>query len=525
MVREKDLNKMYINLASHFAPKTIISESVRALRTNVLFAGESEKVRTIAVTSSYPGEGKSMVSVNLAISLAQTGLKTLLVGVDFRSPAIGDFFSIEDGPGLTEVLLGNCPWEDTLKTVTDMVMGKMTMDDLMLTPGLDNLNIITTGSIPANPTELFNSDRFIEFIDTVKQEYDIIIFDSAPVLTTADTAILGVKVDAILIVYQPGMASKETLKRTSKQLRQVKSKILGVVLNGVKPDLIPDALRKKYSEHHSADTGSVKQEKGVEKVKKNTPLSKALILLAVIILLTSGILWKMGIIFPRKKSAPIAEVKKSEGPSTIAEPVKKDMSPEKKESAEKSDNTNTAETNQEETPVSAAEEIKTENKERIGAQEEIKPQYKEGSYPYVVHLASFKTMERAEKAIDEYAEKGFDSYPVKLDFGQKGVWYRIYSGYYPDTVSARVFIRENKLKDAEIKKTSYACYIDSFTDNENLEFAMSLLKEKKYFPYVITDHVGNAHFLFAGAFITQSAAKEFSEKLQADGFKNSVVAR
>ena len=91
----------------------------------------------------------------------------------------------------------------------------------MLTdPGFDNLNIITSGSIPANPAELINSQRFIEFIEEVKEEYDIIVLDSAPVLTTADTAILGVQVDTLLVVYRPELVSREVLKRTSDQLKQ-----------------------------------------------------------------------------------------------------------------------------------------------------------------------------------------------------------------------------------------------------------------------------------------------------------------
>ena len=518
--------KTYIDLVSHFAPKTMISESIRALRTNVLFAGESEKTRTIAVTSSYPREGKSMVSANLAVSLAQAGLKTLLVGVDFRNPVLGKIFSIENVPGLTEVLLGNCPWQDTLKTVTDMVMGEMTMDDLMLTPGLDNLNIITSGSIPANPTELINSQRFIEFIDTVKQEYDIIIFDSAPVLTTADTAILGVMVDALLIVYQPGIASKETLKRTSNQLKQVKSKILGVVLNSVNPDLIPNALRKKYSEYHYTDTVSIKQETGSAKDKKKNFLIKILILFIVIILGVLGILWQTGIIFPERISPSKENINiKQETPVKTESAKKKEILPERKVIEEKSLPPDTIKTVQEEPPVVITEEIKKEVEEKNSTPKELKPEYKEGSYPYSIYLGSFKTIERAETAVSQYAEREIDSFPVKMDFAEKGIWYRVYSGNYTDIGSAMAFIEYNDIKDADIKKTAFACYIDSFIDNEALENAMNLLKEKKYYPYVITDHIDNVHFLFAGAFITCNGAEELSEELRADGFENKVVSR
>ncbi len=522
---DESAGRMYINLVSHFAPKTMISESIRALRTNVLITGGNEKARTIAVTSSYPREGKSMVSANLAVSLAQAGLKTLLVGVDFRNPAMGEFFSIEDGQGLTEILLGTCPWEDTLKTVTDMVMGRMTMDDLMLTPGLDNLNIITSGSVPANPTELLNSPRFIEFIEDAKEEYDIIILDSAPVLTTADTAILGVQVDAILITYRPGFVSKENLKRTFSQLKQVKCNILGVILNGVKPDLIPGALRKKYSGSDSANTSSVTRETTAVKDKKKNSLTKTLILTAVLALLITGTLWKMGILFPEKQSPVETEVKKADKSPAVVEPAEKESLPGEEESIEKSEVPLTVETTQEEPPVSAEEEIKIENRETFTAPEEIKPEYHEGSYPYSIYLGSFKTVERAETAVRIYSEREIDSYPVKLDFGEKGIWYRVYSGYYRDAESARAFIEENKIKEAEVKKTLYACYIDNFTDNATLENSVNILKEKQFFPYVITDHIDNIHFLFTGAFLSRSGAEELSEELKNAGINNRVVLR
>lgn len=513
------------SLVSHFAPKTMLAESFRALRTIVLLTGEHEKARRIGVTSSYPREGKSMVSANLAISMAQAGLKTLLVESDFRNPVLGKKLYVEDGPGLTDVLLGNSPWQDAVKTVTDMIMGGLTMEDIMTTPGLDNLNIITSGPVPSNPAELISSQRFVDFMEAVEKEYDLIIVDSAPVLTTAETAILGVKMDALLIVYRSALVTKEMLKKTYSQLKQVKANILGVVLNGVKPDLIKDAFWNKYPQYYSAEALPDKpKEITVKEKKKNRPI-RILILIEVIILLVSIILWRMGIIFPEKFFPPETEVKKEGNPPAMSAPAEEGVLPDKEID-------NLMGVAPLYIPDGEKKEIHTASGEAIINADEkeasplaVKPVYQEGTRPYSVYLGSFRTLERARIAVDEYAQKGIRTFPVKLELAEKGVWYRVYSGSYPDTRSAEAFIKENGLQGAEIKKTAYACYIDSFTNNETLEDSIGDLKEKQFFPYVIIDNADNVHFLFAGAFISRNGAQELSEELRANGIENKVVSR
>ena len=223
---------------------------------------------------------------------------------------------------------------------------------------------------------------------------------------------------------------------------------------------------------------------------------------------------------------PEPDIKKSDESSLKTSHVKKDNLPEKNENADKSGApSHTEETKKTEQPVPVAEETKKEVEEKESRLKEANQEYQEGSYPYSIYLGSFKTVERAERAVEQYAGKDIYSYPVKINFTKKGIWYRVYSGYFPDAESAGVFVEENKIQDAEIKKTAYACCIDSFTDNESLENYMRLLREKQFFPYVITDHIDNVHFLFSGAFITRKAAEELSEELHAAGINNSVVSR
>jgi capsular exopolysaccharide synthesis family protein len=246
-----------VHLASHFSPKSPMAESFRALRINMHFSDMEKKAKTLAIASATPQEGKTVVSVNLSISLAQAGKKTLLVGADLRKPTVSEAFGIENNPGLTDILLGNYSWRDAIKTVTDIMIGEMTLKEVMITPGLDNLHIITAGTMTSNPAELIDSGLLVNFIEEVKKEYDFIVFDTSPVLSTADMSILGTKLDAVLLVYRLGITSRELLKRTGDQLSQVNSNIIGVVLNGIRAGMSQDfqdfkAYNYYYFEDHNA---------------------------------------------------------------------------------------------------------------------------------------------------------------------------------------------------------------------------------------------------------------------------------
>lgn len=237
-------------LVSHFVPKSMMSESFRALRTNVQFKDEEKKAKAIAVTSSSPQEGKTLVAVNLAIAMAQARTKVLLVGSDLRKPAVDKVFDLEMTPGLTDILMESYQWRDAVKTVMDMAMGELTQTQIIRTPGLDNLHVITSGAIPPNPAELIDSPALTAFIEEAKKEYDMIIFDSPPILSTADAAILGAKMDGVLLVYRVGSVSKGLLKRSVTQLQQVKSNIMGVILNGMRPEVSPDFQDYKYYSYY-----------------------------------------------------------------------------------------------------------------------------------------------------------------------------------------------------------------------------------------------------------------------------------
>ncbi|MFH1490782.1 MAG: AAA family ATPase, partial [Pseudomonadota bacterium] len=317
------------HLVTHFVPKSMIAESFRALRTNIRFKDAEKKIKTIAVTSASPQEGKSLVSINLAITMAQAGMKILLVGADMRKPMMGRAFGLEITPGLTDILMGNHPWRDVIKTITDILMGKMTMDEIMVNPGLDNLHIITSGAIPPNPSVLIESKRLLEFIGEAGKEYDLIIFDSPPILSTADAAILGSKMDGVLLVYRAGSIARGLLKRSATQLEQVNCNLMGVILNGMKPEFSPDFQDLKYYKYYySQDEDEVKETKGkfakafsfkkdkearlskekaedslmkkrgkpAEKGAKTSGFLKWFLLGIALVFLSAGVLWQSGLI-------------------------------------------------------------------------------------------------------------------------------------------------------------------------------------------------------------------------------------
>ncbi|MGA1197087.1 MAG: GumC family protein, partial [Candidatus Latescibacterota bacterium] len=159
-----ELLERRLRLSTHFEPQSTLAESYRALRTNIQFANLEKGAKVICLTSSSHQEGKSTTSANLAVTLAQAGNRVLLVDGDLRRPTVNRIFGLEREPGLTDVILGNYTWREVVRTVTDIMVGGLGMDDIMMTAGMDNLNIITCGVLPPNPAEITDSRRMTEFL-------------------------------------------------------------------------------------------------------------------------------------------------------------------------------------------------------------------------------------------------------------------------------------------------------------------------------------------------------------------------
>lgn len=231
---------LYCNLVSLFDSQSPLAEGYRSLRTVIEFSGLAQGQRVLAFVSAGAQEGKSTSAVNLAIALAQDGKRVLLIDADLRKPVLHERLGLEQVPGLSEVLLGTVPYAEAIRTVTDLILGKLGVDTVINAPGLDNLNVLTSGRKPENPAEFMSSPRLKELIDAVRTEYDVTIFDCPPVLPVTDGVTLGSKVDGVVMVYQVGKVGRNALKRAKSLLENAHANVLGVVLSNVSAELTPD---------------------------------------------------------------------------------------------------------------------------------------------------------------------------------------------------------------------------------------------------------------------------------------------
>ncbi len=213
---KEDMEKVESKLITRFSPKSPVSEAYRSLRTNIHFANLDRPNKAILVSSSATKEGKSTTAANLAITIAQMGSKTLLVDSDLRRPAIHNFFKMERSYGLTNYLIGTLNFDEVIKK-----------------SDINNLDIITCGDIPPNPSEMLASKAMRNFIEEAKKRYDMVLLDSPPIIAVTDAAILSTRVDGVILVIASGFVNRREVQRAITLLRNVNSRILGVLLNGL----------------------------------------------------------------------------------------------------------------------------------------------------------------------------------------------------------------------------------------------------------------------------------------------------
>ena len=197
------------------APKSIDAEAYRSLRSNFEYSSFDDEYRAIVVTSSVPGEGKSTTSGNLALSLAQSGNKVLLVDCDMRKPSIHKKFKISNMSGTAELLLRKESFEDVANCYNE------------------NLTIITAGKIPPNPSEMLSSRAMTAFIKEMKKEFKYIILDTPPLQAVTDAQVLSTKVDGVLLVVRAGSTKRDAVLNSVDLIKKVQGKVIGTVLNGV----------------------------------------------------------------------------------------------------------------------------------------------------------------------------------------------------------------------------------------------------------------------------------------------------
>ena len=254
---KKNMGRKY-DLVAHYDPSSLIAEAFRTLRTNLQFISLDKKVKSFVVTSSFVQEGKSFNVVNLALSLAQTGNKVLLISADLRKPVLHKIFGLNREPGLTDYVLGNYQLKEIINTITDVMLGEFELEEVLKTPGLDNLHVINCGVHPPNPAEILRSERFKQLLEETYDDYDIILIDTPPVLPVVDAAETSKLTDGTLIVYMVGKIGRGVLKRAKITLENVNANVTGIILNNIKPESGPDYFRYQTQYYYGKSSGKDK---------------------------------------------------------------------------------------------------------------------------------------------------------------------------------------------------------------------------------------------------------------------------
>jgi succinoglycan biosynthesis transport protein ExoP len=193
------------------------AEAFKSIRTNVLFSSAEDGMRSVVVTSSGPGEGKSIVSANIAVALAQAGQRVLLIDGDMRRPRVHEIFGIEQEPGLSNVLTGAAKTADAVRRC----------------PTVHGLWLLSSGHIPPNPAELLGSHRFRDFVGSLEEHFDWVVIDSPPVLVVTDSSIVANHASGVVFVVGSDKTSRQAARAAVEQLDAANARIIGSVLNRV----------------------------------------------------------------------------------------------------------------------------------------------------------------------------------------------------------------------------------------------------------------------------------------------------
>jgi non-specific protein-tyrosine kinase len=199
-------------------PRSPISEAYRSLRTNLSFYSLDNPLRNLVVTSPAKAEGKSTTIANLAVTMAQSGRKTILVDCDLRRPSLHTLFDLRSEPGLTNIILDDdaaLPLQET---------------------GVENLWLLASGPKPPNPADLLGSRKIDQLLIKLNEMADIVLFDAPPVIAVTDAAVLGAKADGVLLVINAGQTRRDHAERAKELLEKAKVRIIGATLTNAPKD-------------------------------------------------------------------------------------------------------------------------------------------------------------------------------------------------------------------------------------------------------------------------------------------------
>ena len=212
--KKKQLKMLASKLITVQDPQSIVSEQFKTIRTNINFSMPDKHISTLLITSSTPSEGKSTNSANIAVVFAQSEKKVLLIDSDMRKPTAHHTFALKNEMGLSDLLIRQRTIEEVLQKTT-----------------IEGLDVITSGPIPPNPTELLASETMDQLIEVLNDKYDLVIFDAPSVLSVTDAQILSNKCEGVILVVNTGKTEKDNVVKAKNILLASKANMLGVIMN------------------------------------------------------------------------------------------------------------------------------------------------------------------------------------------------------------------------------------------------------------------------------------------------------
>lgn len=233
-------------------PKSVSAESYRTLRTNIQLTNLDHPPKSLVITSAAPLEGKSTTALNLAVALAQKESKVLLIDADLRKSVVHKLLRLDNSTGLADAILNHSRLEAAVQRPNN----------------IDNLWVLTSGSTPSNPSELLGSSRMKALMEQVRKEYDYVIYDTPPLISVSDSAILASQADGVLLVISPGKVKREIVRRTKELLERIGTPVLGCVFNGVEPSHSNYYYYYNYYRYYASPEGE--EEVGKRKKKKKS---------------------------------------------------------------------------------------------------------------------------------------------------------------------------------------------------------------------------------------------------------------
>jgi succinoglycan biosynthesis transport protein ExoP len=256
-------SKEAVELVTQVRPQSQMAESYRALRTSLLLSSLGAPPKVIMVTSALPQEGKTTTSINVAVVLAQKGVRVLLIDADLRRPSIHKTLGMGPRSGLSNVLTGSTTLEQAI-----------TRSSI-----LPNLFILTAGTPPPNPAELLASANMRDVLAQLRDQYDHIVVDTPPTLSVTDAVVLSPRADAVILVIRSSQTTKQALRRARDVLAQVNAKVVGVLLNAV--DLSsPDyyyyyEYQGKYAQYYQEGPSSKDDDEDYDDEEEMSPPSSS----------------------------------------------------------------------------------------------------------------------------------------------------------------------------------------------------------------------------------------------------------